>query len=47
MAYVSVAVEDVPEICARPSCSQESDDSIAIAWRGPSYDGGCMITGFM
>lgn len=46
MAYVSVAVEDVPEICARPSCSQETDDSIAIAWCGPPYDGGCMITGF-
>lgn len=46
MAYVSVAVEDVPEICARPSVSQNYD-SVSIEWCGPPYDGGCMITGFM
>lgn len=46
MAYVSVAVEDVPEICARPSVSQNVD-SVSIEWCGPPYDGGCMITGFM
>lgn len=43
----SVAVESVPDPPGgRPSISQGAD-RVSIAWCGPPYDGGCMITGFM
>jgi hypothetical protein len=44
---VSVAVEGPPDPpSGRPSVSQ-GPDRVAIAWCGPPYDGGCMLTGFM
>lgn len=44
---VSVAVESVPDPpSGRPSISQ-GQDRISIAWCGPPYDGGCMISGFV
>ena len=43
----SVAVEGPPEPPGgRPSISQ-GPDRISLAWCGPPYDGGCMLTGFM
>ncbi|GAB0100344.1 muscle M-line assembly protein unc-89 [Sergentomyia squamirostris] len=43
----SVAVEGPPEPPGgRPSVSQ-GNDRIAVAWCGPPYDGGCMLTGFI
>lgn len=47
IAASSVAVESVPDPPGgRPSISQGAD-RVSIAWCGPPYDGGCMITGFM
>jgi len=46
-AAASVAVEGPPEPpSGQPSVSL-GPDRVAIAWCGPPYDGGCMITGFM
>lgn len=46
-AAASVAVEGPPDApSGKPSISQ-GPDRIAVAWCGPPYDGGCMITGFM
>lgn len=46
IASASVAVEGPPEPPGgRPSVSQ-GDDRVAVAWCGPPYDGGCMLTGF-
>lgn len=46
-AAVSVAVESVPEPpSGQPSISQ-GQDRVSIAWCRPSYDGGCMISGFV
>ncbi|XP_030387654.1 titin homolog isoform X3 [Scaptodrosophila lebanonensis] len=46
-AAASVAVEGPPEPpSGQPSISQ-GPDRVAIAWCGPPYDGGCMITGFI
>ncbi|XP_055839411.1 myosin light chain kinase, smooth muscle-like isoform X1 [Episyrphus balteatus] len=43
----SVAVEGPPEPpSGKPSISQ-GPDRIAVAWCGPPYDGGCMLTGFI
>ncbi|XP_075167097.1 stretchin-Mlck isoform X1 [Haematobia irritans] len=47
IASASVAVEGPPEPpSGKPSISQ-GPDRVAIAWCGPPYDGGCMITGFI
>lgn len=47
MASASVAVEGPPEPpSGKPSVS-EGPDRLAVAWCGPPYDGGCMLTGFM
>lgn len=47
MASASVGVEGPPEPpSGKPSVS-EGPDRIAVAWCGPPYDGGCMLTGFM
>lgn len=47
MAAVSVAIESVPEPpSGRPSISQ-GQDRISIAWCGPAFDGGCMISNFV
>ncbi|XP_064551728.1 titin homolog isoform X6 [Drosophila montana] len=46
-AAASVAVEGPPEPpSGQPSISL-GPDRVAIAWCGPPYDGGCMITGFI
>ncbi|XP_054090488.1 myosin light chain kinase, smooth muscle isoform X8 [Zeugodacus cucurbitae] len=46
-AAASVAVEGPPDSpSGKPSISQ-GPDRIAVAWCGPPYDGGCMITGFI
>ncbi|XP_070066577.1 myosin light chain kinase, smooth muscle isoform X7 [Drosophila virilis] len=46
-AAASVAVEGPPEPpSGQPSVSL-GPDRVAIAWCGPPYDGGCMITGFI
>lgn len=46
-AAASVAVEGPPEPpSGQPSVSL-GPDRVAVAWCGPPYDGGCMITGFM
>lgn len=46
-ASASVAVEGPPEPpSGRPSVSL-GNDRVSLAWCGPPYDGGCMITGFM
>lgn len=46
-ASASVAVEGPPDPPGgRPSVSQ-GQDRVSLAWCGPPYDGGCMITGFM
>ncbi|XP_068144685.1 myosin light chain kinase, smooth muscle isoform X9 [Drosophila tropicalis] len=45
-AAASVAVEGPPEPpSGQPSVSL-GPDRVAVAWCGPPYDGGCMITGF-
>lgn len=47
IAAASVAVESTPDPpSGRPSISQGAD-RVSIAWCGPPYDGGCIITGFM
>lgn len=47
MASASVAVEGPPEPPGgRPSISK-GPDRVAVAWCGPPYDGGCIITAFM
>lgn len=46
IASASVAVEGVPDAPISLSYSKGSD-RIAIAWSGPPYDGGCMLTGFL
>ncbi|XP_030081339.1 titin isoform X17 [Drosophila hydei] len=46
-AAASVAVEGPPEPpSGKPSVSL-GPDRVAVAWCGPPYDGGCMITGFI
>jgi hypothetical protein len=46
-ASASVAVEGIPDPPGgRPSVSV-GPDRVSIAWCGPPYDGGCMLTGFM
>ncbi|XP_055374489.1 myosin light chain kinase, smooth muscle isoform X2 [Condylostylus longicornis] len=45
-AVASVAVESPPEPPSKPSISA-TYDRISIAWCGPPYDGGCVITGFI
>lgn len=46
IASVSVAVEGVPDPPTAISFSKGSD-RIAIAWSGPPFDGGCILSGFM
>lgn len=46
IASVSVAVEGIPDAPIALGISKGSD-RIAVAWSGPPYDGGCMLTGFM
>ncbi|XP_037955655.1 myosin light chain kinase, smooth muscle-like [Teleopsis dalmanni] len=47
MAAASVAVYSKPDPpSGKPSISS-GPDRIAVAWCGPPYDGGCMITGFI
>lgn len=46
LASVSVAVESVPDAPIALSISKGSD-RIAVAWSGPPFDGGCMLSGFM
>lgn len=46
-AVVSVSVEGPPDPpSGKPSISQ-GPDRLALAWCGPPYDGGCMVTAFM
>ncbi|XP_043645538.1 muscle M-line assembly protein unc-89-like isoform X3 [Drosophila teissieri] len=46
-AAASVAVEGPPEPpSGQPSVSL-GPDRVAVAWCGPPYDGGCMLTGFI
>lgn len=46
IAAASIAVESIPDPpSGRPYISQGTD-RISIAWCGPPYDGGSMITGF-
>ncbi|XP_033149170.1 myosin light chain kinase, smooth muscle isoform X4 [Drosophila busckii] len=46
-AAASVAVEGPPEPpSGKPSVSL-GPDRVAVAWCGPPYDGGCMLTGFI
>lgn len=47
MAAASVAVEGVPDPPSGRPCISKGPDRVAIAWCGPPYDGGCMVTGFM
>lgn len=46
IASVSVAVEGVPDAPISLTFSK-GFDRIAVAWFGPAFDGGCMLTGFM
>lgn len=47
IAAASVAVEGPPEPpSGKPSISK-GPDRVSLAWCGPPYDGGCMLTGFM
>jgi hypothetical protein len=46
IASLSVAVEGIPDAPIALSVSKGAD-RIAVAWSGPPYDGGCMLTGFM
>lgn len=46
-AVVSVAVEGPPDPpTGKPSISQ-GPDYLSLAWCGPSFDGGSMVTAFM
>lgn len=46
-AVASVSVEGPPDPpTGKPSISQ-GQDRLALAWCGPPYDGGCMVTAFM
>lgn len=46
IAVASVAVESVPDPPSGRPCISQGADRVSIAWCGPPYDGGCMITGF-
>ena len=46
IASVSVAVVSIPDPPIALSVSKGAD-RVAVAWSGPPWDGGCMITGFM
>ena len=46
IASASVAVEGVPDAPISLTYSKGSD-RIAVAWSGPPYDGGCILTGFL
>lgn len=45
VSSASVAVEGPPDRCGRP-CVSQGPDRVAVAWCGPPYDGGCMLTGY-
>lgn len=47
VASASVAVEGPPDPPGRRPSVSQGQDRVAVAWCGPPYDGGCMITGFM
>lgn len=47
MAAASVAVEGVPDPPGGKPSVSKGPDRVAIAWCGPPYDGGCMVTGFI
>lgn len=47
IAVASVAVESAPDPPSGRPCISQGADRVSIAWCGPPYDGGCMITGFM
>lgn len=46
-AAASVAVEGPPEPPSGRPCVSQGNDRVSLAWCGPPYDGGCMLTGFM
>ncbi|XP_017147184.1 muscle M-line assembly protein unc-89 isoform X11 [Drosophila miranda] len=46
-AAASVAVEGPPEPPSGQPSVSPGPDRMAVAWCGPPYDGGCMITGFI
>lgn len=43
----SVAVEGPPDPPSGVPCISQGQDRVSVAWCGPPYDGGCMVTGFM
>lgn len=45
LSSLSVAVESKPEPPMSLTISKGTD-RVAVAWSGPKFDGGCMITGF-
>lgn len=47
VAAASVAVESTPDPPSGRPCISQGADRVSIAWCGPPYDGGCIITGFM
>lgn len=46
-AAASVAVEGIPEPPGGRPCISQGPDRVSLAWCGPPYDGGCMLTGFV
>lgn len=47
VAAASVAVESTPDPPSGRPCISKGVDRVSIAWCGPPYDGGRIITGFM
>lgn len=47
VAAASVAVEGIPEAPGGRPCVSQGPDRVSLAWCGPPYDGGCMLTGFV
>lgn len=47
VASASVAVESPPDPPGGQPSVSAGPDRISVAWCGPPYDGGCMITGFL
>lgn len=47
VAAASVAVESTPDPPGGRPCISQGSDRVSIAWCGPPYDGGCIITGFV
>lgn len=47
VAAASVAIESTPDPPSGRPCISQGVDRVSIAWCGPPYDGGCIITGFV